>query len=125
MVWVGSAPGQSSIKNGLAQTELRSRGHDWPWKFYSEQYFGLEPDRLNYELSISNTDSSAMPAGLGLHPFFPTNVWPECRVCFREDGNVARRATHSFCWKGRIGPIRWVEDNESVRFGSRLHGAKQ
>ena len=45
-------------------------GHDWPWKFYSEQCFRLEADRLNYELSISNADSSAMPAGLGLHPFF-------------------------------------------------------
>ena len=45
-------------------------GHDWPWKFHSEQFFRLEPDRLNYELSISNADSSAMPAGLGLHPFF-------------------------------------------------------
>ena len=45
-------------------------GHDWPWKFYSEQCFRLEPDRLNYELSISNADSSTMPAGLGLHPFF-------------------------------------------------------
>ena len=46
-------------------------GKDWPWRFLSKQYFQLQPDRLVYELSVVNSDRSDMPAGLGLHPFFP------------------------------------------------------
>jgi len=46
-------------------------GRDWPWKFSSEQQFSVKSDRLDYKLSIKNLDSRPMPAGLGLHPFFP------------------------------------------------------
>ena len=46
-------------------------GRDWPWRFVSQQHFQLEHDRLIYDLSITNADRNEMPAGLGLHPFFP------------------------------------------------------
>ena len=61
---------------------------NWPWKFVSRQNFQLEPDRLIYDLSIINSDQSDMPAGLGLHPFFPdsqnarvTGVFDGCWNC--------------------------------------------
>ena len=57
-------------------------GNDWPWRFSCEQHFRLEPDRLFYELSIVNLDSSEMPVGLGLHPFFPASGQARVRGLF-------------------------------------------
>jgi len=57
-------------------------GKDWPWRFFSEQHFQLEPDRLLYELSIANSDRSEMPAGLGLHPFFPESEQARVKCVF-------------------------------------------
>lgn len=43
----------------------------WPWRYRAEQRFALTPDGLTVALSIANRDSRPMPAGLGLHPYFP------------------------------------------------------
>lgn len=44
---------------------------DWPWSFVARQDFALAPDGLRLSLSLRNMGESAMPAGLGFHPFFP------------------------------------------------------
>ena len=43
----------------------------WPFAYRAEQIFELSPDALTLTLSLENEDHRAMPAGLGLHPFFP------------------------------------------------------
>jgi aldose 1-epimerase len=43
----------------------------WPFAYRAEQLFELSPDGLMLTLSLMNQDHRAMPAGLGLHPFFP------------------------------------------------------
>lgn len=43
----------------------------WPWRYRAEQRFSLDPDGLTVALSIVNQDDTPMPAGLGLHPYFP------------------------------------------------------
>lgn len=43
----------------------------WPWRYRAEQHFRLAADRLAVDLSLTNQDESAFPAGLGLHPYFP------------------------------------------------------
>ena len=42
----------------------------WPFAFRATQRFELEPDRLIVTMRITNTDVTAAPAALGLHPFF-------------------------------------------------------
>ena len=42
----------------------------WPFAYRAEQLFELTPDGLTLTLSLENEDHRAMPAGLGLHPFF-------------------------------------------------------
>jgi aldose 1-epimerase len=43
----------------------------WPWRYDARQEFSLTPDSLIVRLGITNLAESPMPAGLGLHPYFP------------------------------------------------------
>jgi aldose 1-epimerase len=43
----------------------------WPFAYRAEQIFELSPSGLTLTLSLENEDHRVMPAGLGLHPFFP------------------------------------------------------
>jgi aldose 1-epimerase len=54
-----------------AQLLLRHGGDErWPFAFESRQAFRLSPGALDLELSLHNTGTEVMPAGLGWHPFF-------------------------------------------------------
>lgn len=44
---------------------------DWPWAYRAEQRFVLGDTGFRVTLTVTNTDETAMPAGLGLHPYFP------------------------------------------------------
>ncbi|PPC78885.1 hypothetical protein C4K68_03345 [Pokkaliibacter plantistimulans] len=46
------------------------QGEHWPWRFRAEQCFTLQGNTLLMTLSLRNQDSSPMPGGLGLHPYF-------------------------------------------------------
>jgi aldose 1-epimerase len=43
----------------------------WPWRFVARQHFALQERVLTVTLTVRNTDSAAMPLGLGHHPYFP------------------------------------------------------
>jgi aldose 1-epimerase len=43
----------------------------WPFPFRAEQHFSLAEDALAVVLGLANTGRTPMPAGMGLHPFFP------------------------------------------------------
>ena len=43
----------------------------WPWAYEARQVFTLDEDGLTVTLSMTNLSDTAMPAGLGLHPYFP------------------------------------------------------
>ncbi len=43
----------------------------FPFPFVATQEFSVAPDEFSLVLSLSNTGAAPMPAGLGLHPFFP------------------------------------------------------
>jgi aldose 1-epimerase len=53
----------------------------WPWRYRAEQRFELMPGAFRIELAVTNDDPSAMPAGLGLHPYFP--IEDGTRLAFR------------------------------------------
>lgn len=42
----------------------------WPFAFHAEQRFELTASGLLLSLSVTNTGTGAMPAGLGWHPYF-------------------------------------------------------
>ncbi len=57
--------------------ELDYQGTDWPFPFKAVQELSLSNGALTHELYIENTGESEMPAGLGLHPYFPRHSGAE------------------------------------------------
>lgn len=47
---------------------------DWPWRFRAEQHVRLSEDGLGVTLLVANDGDGPMPAGLGLHPYFPRHA---------------------------------------------------
>lgn len=43
----------------------------WPWAYGVRQTVSLSAEGLRVELSMTNASDTPMPAGLGLHPYFP------------------------------------------------------
>jgi aldose 1-epimerase len=43
----------------------------WPWPYRARQTIVLTDDGLDVALEMENRSASPMPAGLGLHPYFP------------------------------------------------------
>ncbi|MDQ6679581.1 MAG: aldose 1-epimerase [Pseudomonadota bacterium] len=44
---------------------------EWPFAFSAQQRYELGPDGLAITLTLQNTGSETMPAGIGHHPYFP------------------------------------------------------
>jgi aldose 1-epimerase len=45
----------------------------WPFRYLARQAFRLEDDRLVIRIALENLEDRAVPAGIGLHPFFVRN----------------------------------------------------
>jgi aldose 1-epimerase len=76
-------------REAYCRLELRHRpvGSDaqgWPFAYRAEQLFDLDAEGLTLTLVLENQDDRAMPAGLGLHPFFPKR--PGVRLQFTAEG---------------------------------------
>jgi aldose 1-epimerase len=50
----------------------------WPWQYRARQQFMLDGRTLKIRLGLENLSDTNMPAGIGLHPFFPRT--PQCEV---------------------------------------------
>jgi aldose 1-epimerase len=61
-----------------ATLEFRHDAGAWPWAFRATQHFVLEPSSLTVALTLISEGDSAMPAGLGWHPYFPRT--PRTRI---------------------------------------------
>ena len=70
----------------LTYTHDSSSGYPFPYRARLD--FGLDAVALTVQVSVSNEGTGTMPAGIGLHPYFPksddvelharmTGVWPE------------------------------------------------
>jgi len=84
-------------------------GSDWPSRYTATQRFTLGAEGLTVELELTNSGNASMPAGIGLHPFFPRSsrtllcaelgdVW----LC-REDKIPERRVALPQAWDFRGG----------------------
>jgi len=54
-----------------AVIELDYRSGDWPFPFRAIQSFEIDGAGLCQEITMTNTCDVPMPAGLGIHPYFP------------------------------------------------------
>lgn len=46
-------------------------GGAWPWPYEASQRLCVRANRLTLALTLRNTGTQPMPAGIGLHPYFP------------------------------------------------------
>jgi len=56
----------------------------WPWDFVATQDFVVHPDGIDWVIAVTNHGATPMPAGLGLHPYFPNP--PGTRLLARTEG---------------------------------------
>lgn len=54
-----------------AEIAVSCDGGDWPFPFHATQHFALDGSVLRHEIALTNTGDAPMPAGLGMHPYFP------------------------------------------------------
>ena len=69
---------EAGFKCSLAHSHDGSGG--WPWAYEAEQRVRLGPQGLAITLDLTNLADSAMPCGLGLHPYLRRH--PESQVAF-------------------------------------------
>ena len=69
--WQVADAGESHLVLAFAH-----EAQDWPSAYRAEQRFELHDGNLAVSLALTNTGVAAMPAGLGLHPYFPRT--PRC-----------------------------------------------
>ena len=61
-------------ETAVAMVLSHEGGERWPWRFGAEQHVRLDEDGLTITLHLTNADDEVMPAGLGLHPYFPRDA---------------------------------------------------
>ena len=61
------------VEQATQDTATLSYAHEpdahWPWRFLAQMHIVLTPYCLQVTVSCQNTDDSAWPAGVGLHPY--------------------------------------------------------
>lgn len=106
----------------------RHGGEAWPWPYVAEQHFRLADGELELALSLTNFGTSPMPAGMGIHPYFPrAGAQLRLAVDGRWDNDADGLPTRwspleatpdwfggdpvDHCFTGRAGPIllRWPD----------------
>lgn len=78
---------------GSAELVYEHDGREgWPFRYRARQVFHLKEEGLSVGMAIENLEGRPVPAGLGLHPFFPRDADTElaCRVegVWRADAEV-------------------------------------
>jgi len=61
----------SDVREHQATLEFEHAAGAWPWAFRATQQLTLSPAGLSVALTLRNESDTAMPAGLGWHPYFP------------------------------------------------------
>ncbi len=85
---------------------------DWPWDFVATQDFVVQPNGIDWVIAVTNHGATPMPAGLGLHPYFPNPAGT--RLIARTEGWWE---TDAF-----VMPTAYVAD-PSTELTERLHPA--
>lgn len=95
------------VEQGAVNARLRHDydGGDWPWPYRAEQHFALGQDYLVQRLSLTNRGDTPMPAGMGIHPYFPrAGARLDLKVDGRWNGDAHCLPT---CWTPLAAPPDW------------------
>jgi aldose 1-epimerase len=59
-------------RDAIAMSHAHRADSHWPFDFEARQSLRVSPDALEMSIAVTNRSGEAMPAGIGLHPFFPS-----------------------------------------------------
>lgn len=105
---------------------------DWPFDFRAVQRFTLSDDRLDIELSMTNTGESSMPGGFGWHPYFSagfddpascdaTRIWPVGEAGIPNGMPAEARGEHRLAGEGlTIFLSDWREAKATTAGGAKI-----
>lgn len=85
----------------LCMTHDHPGDRGWPWRYSAEQRIAVLDDGLHVALHLTNRAVDPMPAGLGLHPFFPAlpgqwlGLLAKCAAAVGDDGFPAPLASEA------------------------------
>ncbi|MTJ81832.1 MAG: aldose 1-epimerase [Telmatospirillum sp.] len=82
--WAVDSRDEHRLVLRLDHDARNERALDWPFAYSARETFDLTPDGLAITLTITNNGNRAMPAGLGLHPYF--RAGPGTRIWFQTTG---------------------------------------
>ncbi|MGU7770458.1 aldose epimerase family protein [Burkholderia sp. MR1-5-21] len=109
-----------------AEFALHYAGAHWPWPFDARIAFRLDGPALHVELAVCNAGASAMPAGVGWHPFLARDAHASIRFDARRrwhidaacvpNGNTS--STHEAI---RIDERDWQSSDVAI-YASEWHG---
>jgi aldose 1-epimerase len=74
---------QDSRSDEVIWTQTNAGG-TWPWPYEARQRLAVAGPRLTLTIEIENTGTRTMPAGIGLHPYFPRR--PDLEISIRAGG---------------------------------------
>jgi aldose 1-epimerase len=83
---------------------------EWPWKYEARQELAVDERGLSARLICSNTDSEAMPCGLGFHPYFPCGPETHIDTC----------VTHAWTIDEHVLPVEKVPAEGRYDLRNRL-----
>ncbi|WP_431857161.1 aldose 1-epimerase [Azospirillum sp.] len=118
-------------------------GDAWPFPYVARQVFELTPEGLTVRMAVANTGRTAMPLGLGHHPYLPrtpeTTITASVDAIWATDAEVMpttlkrtpeteRMATglriadaemdNNFVGWDRTAVVRWPERNAALRLSA-------
>jgi len=100
---------------------------EWPWPYLASESFALDEGGLTISLSVTNLGASAMPGGLGLHPYFPRQAQTVYRGLHRgewrngDDGlplALHEKGAPDDWWRGKPVATRTVDTAYTGRAGN-------
>ena len=59
------------VTSNTADLSFTHEAGHWPWTYRCEQHLRLDAEKLSITLKLVNLSETAMPYGMGLHPYFP------------------------------------------------------
>jgi aldose 1-epimerase len=69
--WAVTSVGPGNVSLVFTHDSSGRDDPEWPWSFSATQTIALDDAGLHLTLTVTNEDSGPMPAGIGIHPFFP------------------------------------------------------
>lgn len=69
--WQVNSASETHAEMELEHTALGDQVRQWPFPFHATLRYSLKSGRLTVTLAVQNRHSTAVPLGIGLHPYFP------------------------------------------------------